>query len=98
MHELLHTLGFWHEQSRPDRDYHIKINEENIMPNHENNFAKQEGQTQSAPYDTCSIMHYDSNAFRNQVLYMILDIFFVFVKPASCQTTKHRARIITFIE
>ena len=75
MHELLHTLGFWHEQSRPDRDYHIKINEDNIMPNHENNFAKQEGQTQSAPYDTCSIMHYESNAFRNQVLYMILDIF-----------------------
>ncbi len=75
MHELLHTLGFWHEQSRPDRDYYIKINEENIMNNQKHNFEKKEGQTQNAPYDTCSIMHYERNAFRNQVSYMILDIF-----------------------
>ena len=67
MHELLHTLGFWHEQSRPDRDYHIKINEDNIIPSMKHNFKKQEGQTQNAPYDTCSIMHYNSNTFRNQV-------------------------------
>ncbi|CAF3380729.1 unnamed protein product [Rotaria sp. Silwood1] len=32
MHELIHTLGFYHEQSRPDRDDYVKVIWDNIIP------------------------------------------------------------------
>eukprot|EP00112_Aurelia_sp_Birch-Aquarium-sp1_P014794 Seg3210.1 transcript_id=Seg3210.1/GoldUCD/mRNA.D3Y31 product="Zinc metalloproteinase nas-6" protein_id=Seg3210.1/GoldUCD/D3Y31 len=61
VHELLHALGFWHEQSRPDRDRYIEIFWENIPDKFAYNFDKyshQEADTLNLPYDYKTIMHY----------------------------------------
>uniref|UniRef100_H2Y7W0 Metalloendopeptidase n=1 Tax=Ciona savignyi TaxID=51511 RepID=H2Y7W0_CIOSA len=63
-HELMHALGFWHEQSRPDRDNFVKILTENIIAGKEHNFNKRNSiNSLGSPYDLQSIMHYGGNAF-----------------------------------
>ena len=66
MHELMHAAGFWHEQSRADRDEHITINWSNIQSGMEFNFLKYDLRKidhLGAKYDTCSVMHYGAYAF-----------------------------------
>ncbi|XP_074641353.1 zinc metalloproteinase nas-6-like [Tubulanus polymorphus] len=59
-HEILHALGFWHEQSRPDRDRYITINWDNIQTGHEHNFDVQQNTDMlGVKYDYYSLMHYD---------------------------------------
>jgi len=64
-HEFLHALGFWHEQSRDDRDDYVTIIEENIKPwaLEQGNFAKHKTWNQGLPYDYGSIMHYQAKGF-----------------------------------
>ena len=60
----MHALGFYHEQSRADRDKYVEIHWENIMPHGRHNFEKAYYiDDYGTPYDYCSIMHYWSNIF-----------------------------------
>ncbi|XP_075151206.1 seminal metalloprotease 1-like [Haematobia irritans] len=66
MHELLHTLGFYHEHMSPDRDDYIVVNWENIIPGKEHVFHKLSNDTITdfgVGYDYESIMHYGRKGF-----------------------------------
>jgi hypothetical protein len=63
-HEMMHALGFFHEQARPDRDDHVIIHWDNIDVSKYVNFEKAlEINSRGSPYDYESIMHYTSTAF-----------------------------------
>jgi hypothetical protein len=62
LHELMHAIGFWHEQNRFDRDTYVQIQTDNILPGWEYAFQLEDGNA-SGPYDKSSLMHYRSNAF-----------------------------------
>jgi len=66
IHEMMHALGFFHEQSRRDRDRYISIQWNNIPGRVRYNFEKyRHGQadTLNEPYDKASVMHYGNYAF-----------------------------------
>lgn len=63
-HELLHALGFNHEQTRSDRDQHVRILLQNVQRGTEYNFRKiEDSRNLGTPYDYGSVMHYDRFAF-----------------------------------
>ncbi|XP_029354027.1 high choriolytic enzyme 1-like [Echeneis naucrates] len=62
-HEVLHALGFHHEQVRSDRDNHVRILTENIQEGREHNFNKVKTNNLGTPYDFDSVMHYSKFAF-----------------------------------
>lgn len=65
LHELMHALGLFHEQSRADRDRFVNVHWDNILPRYRNNFERQslENTTYSFEYDYGSIMHYGKSYF-----------------------------------
>ncbi|XP_076613052.1 meprin A subunit alpha-like [Chaetodon auriga] len=65
-HELLHALGFYHEQSRTDRDDYVDIWLDQVLPGFEHNFNKYNDDfitDQNTAYDYESIMHYRPFSF-----------------------------------
>jgi len=79
-HELLHVLGLFHEQNRPDRDDYIQVLWENID---EENWAQFEKFSVSSypfnlqdlnefPFEFETIMLYDSKAFSNTTDYSMV--------------------------
>ncbi len=63
VHELMHALGTWHEQQRPDRDDFVQINFENIEQGAEHNFDVRPTTVPVGSYDFDSVMHYGQFAF-----------------------------------
>ncbi|XP_011693660.1 PREDICTED: astacin isoform X1 [Wasmannia auropunctata] len=66
VHELMHALGFYHQQSAADRDEWVTIHWENIKSGKEHNFNKYDNRTVTdygIGYDYKSVMHYSSHAF-----------------------------------
>ncbi|XP_069813759.1 meprin A subunit beta-like [Dendropsophus ebraccatus] len=66
-HEFLHSLGFWHEQSRSDRDDYVIIEWDRILSGREGNFNKYNdtrSNSLNVPYDYTSVMHYSKTAFQ----------------------------------
>ncbi|KAJ8322055.1 hypothetical protein KUTeg_000526 [Tegillarca granosa] len=66
IHELNHAAGFFHEQSRFDRDKYVQVNWENVQDGKQDDFAKQSPTILSllgTTYDYGSIMHYGAKTF-----------------------------------
>ena len=72
-HEILHSLGLFHEQSRTDRDDYIDIDFDNIRPSKRHNFNKYtaEGYTgyNIGPFDYNSIMMYNGHITDSNFVY-----------------------------
>lgn len=64
IHEIGHTVGLWHEQSREDRNTFINVIFANIDPAMQHNFTQQISDGDDlGGYDFGSIMHYPATAF-----------------------------------
>mmetsp|Transcript_21806 Transcript_21806/g.26705 ORF Transcript_21806/g.26705 Transcript_21806/m.26705 type:complete len:572 (-) Transcript_21806:425-2140(-) len=67
VHEVMHTLGFFHEHTRVDRDLFVTINFDNILPGSIRQFnIIQAADTLDSPYDYGSVMHYKATAFAKE--------------------------------
>ena len=67
-HEIGHALGFFHEQSRSDRDSAIAVIWDNVQDGYDTQFRKEEDANFSVAYDYTSVMQYPSWAFSKDVL------------------------------
>ncbi|XP_051564820.1 hatching enzyme 1.2-like isoform X1 [Myxocyprinus asiaticus] len=62
-HQLMHALGFVHEQSRADRDKYVTVMWSNIWKDRVRNFEKFKTNNLDTPYDYSSIMHFGRYAY-----------------------------------
>ncbi|XP_014680189.1 PREDICTED: zinc metalloproteinase nas-4-like [Priapulus caudatus] len=83
-HEMMHCMGFYHTQSRADRDSYVRIYLQNVMQGQEHNFDKVSTSVASlyGAYDLLSIMHYDCYSFSKNGYPTITSL-----NDPSCQTS-----------
>jgi hypothetical protein len=65
LHEMGHTVGLWHEHSRPDRDAYVSVNYGNLIKGSIGNFNQiyDNAQTFGTYFDYPSIMEYPAFSF-----------------------------------
>ncbi len=65
LHEMGHTVGLWHEQSRPDRNNYVSVNYANLIKGSIGNFSQlyDNAQTFGTFFDYASIMEYPAYSF-----------------------------------
>lgn len=69
VHEIAHSLGFFHEHSRPDRDDYVTVHWDNIEGGYQKNFEKETTETVDSlevGYDYGSVMHYGEFFFTKE--------------------------------
>uniref|UniRef100_A0A6G1SJD9 Metalloendopeptidase n=1 Tax=Aceria tosichella TaxID=561515 RepID=A0A6G1SJD9_9ACAR len=67
VHEIGHVIGFFHEQSRSDRDQYIDIVWSNVLPGYALQFRKESDTNYGIPYDLTSTMQYPQWAFSKEI-------------------------------
>jgi streptogramin lyase len=91
MHEILHSAGLYHEQSRGDRNGHVEILWDNIQEGKKHNFEQHSGTASDiGSYDYASIMHYGGTAFGKVVSGTVQQTIKC---KASCPTLGNRSRL-----
>ena len=78
LHEIGHAIGFYHEQTRPDRDNYVTIHLDNVKPASRFNFNKYPSDyinVYDVPYDYRSIMHYGQKVGYSTRLSIIVTLF-----------------------
>jgi Astacin (Peptidase family M12A)/Abnormal spindle-like microcephaly-assoc'd, ASPM-SPD-2-Hydin len=64
LHEMGHTVGVWHEQSRPDRNTYVNVNYSAVIKASRSNFDPIYDNEQAlTPYDYASVMEYPAFSF-----------------------------------
>jgi len=63
VHEMLHAVGFDHEQNRPDRDQFLNVYLQNVDPSQRHNFNPTPGGRTYTTFDYNSIMIYGEKSF-----------------------------------
>ncbi|MCY1703616.1 M12 family metallopeptidase [Deinococcus sp. SL84] len=68
VHELGHTMGLFHEQTRPDRDRYVSIQWQYIADDWKSQYQIRSGSAGYGSYDYDSIMHYPAYSNGNLVI------------------------------
>jgi len=65
VHEMLHAVGFDHEQNRPDRDQYLVVNVTNVAQDQRHNFNPNTRGKVYTSFDYQSVMIYGEKSFSN---------------------------------